>query len=1189
MLALAAAYAVAAARAPRAAAPRPLRAAGAARRRRRRPVRAVDPRLGARRRRSCTCCCRPRDVPFGELLGAFLAAQVVGPGEPRPGGLGVFETLMVLALAPYLPRALGAAGPAAVPPRLLPAAAGRSRSACWWSRMRASAATTSRGSGARSASRITGASPRGCSPRSPSWPAAVLLFSGATPSAPGPRRLALGLPAAAARSSSAISSAASSALGLLLVSRGVWRRLDAAYYLPRAGLGLGIVASLLKGGDYEEAALLALLLLAFAPSRPAFDRRAALLRAAVLAPGWLLAVVAVVAASVWLGFFSFKHVEYSPRPVVEVRARRRRAALPARLGRRRWWGCWPSASRGCVRPAPPGAAAPLGRRSWPSAERVIAGQDSTLAAARADARQGAAVRRRAARGSSCTASRGATGSRSATRWGREALRRALVRRFLEPLRRLRRPARLLPGRRRSRCTSTPTSGSPSSSSARRRGCRSRGFSLEGAGAQAAPQRPAPGVEREGASFRIVSREEVGAELLPELRAVSDDWLARARRLREGLLARASSRRATCAASRSRWSSRAAASWPSRRCGRCRARSRAVRRPDAPPAQSAPKYAMELLFAQLHAVGAASRATSGSTSAWRRCRASRPRRSPRCGRGSGGSSTAAARPSTTSRGCARSRRSSTRCGSRATSRTPAALSLPRRDGRRLGPGRRGLLEDLPMIPRTTMTAFNCRCACAVALLACALAHAAAGVREPAQAQHRAQVQPPARTQETFAFAPFGTVHVYAPAGTPDQVVLFVSGDGGWNLGVDPDGDAGCRPRARSSSGIDIRALPRRASSPGGLVRVPRGQPGAARARRAAAAAPARVPRADPRRLLLRRDARLRRARAGPAETFRGAISLGFCTDLELRTPLCPGRGLASRPLPKGVGRDLEPFPALGVPWAVLQGEIDQVCAPAGTARFVAQVGSAPGSSRCRRSATASPSPRAGSRSTSTRTGARRSSHGRSARRRPRLTCRGGGRARRPRPRRGARDERGGGDLWPSCSPATAAGRDRQGGRGAPRGRRRPGVVGWNSLKYYWTPRTPEAAARRPRAHPRRTTCASGAPARVLLAGYSFGADVLPFLVNRLPPELRSRVGARRLLGLSRDATFEFHVSGLDRRRARRVPDGARGRPAAPAPVLCLRGEDEADSAAGLRSPPAEVRVLPGGHHFGGGYDASPTRW
>jgi phosphatidylglycerol lysyltransferase len=44
-------------------------------------------------------------VPFGELLGVFLAAQIAGFASYVPGGLGVFETLMVFALHPSLPAA----------------------------------------------------------------------------------------------------------------------------------------------------------------------------------------------------------------------------------------------------------------------------------------------------------------------------------------------------------------------------------------------------------------------------------------------------------------------------------------------------------------------------------------------------------------------------------------------------------------------------------------------------------------------------------------------------------------------------------------------------------------------------------------------------------------------------------------------------------------------------------------------------------------------------------------------------------------------------------------------------------------------------------------------------------------------------------------------------------------------------
>ncbi|HVH13089.1 MAG TPA: bifunctional lysylphosphatidylglycerol flippase/synthetase MprF, partial [Longimicrobium sp.] len=99
-------------------------------------------------------------------------------------------------------------------------------------------------------------------------------------------------------------------VGLLIVSHAVARRLDMAFVFAATWLALGIAASLLKGADYEEAALLGGLLVALVASRPAFDRKADFW-AARFSPGWTFGVVAVVGAAVWLGFFAFKHVEYS--------------------------------------------------------------------------------------------------------------------------------------------------------------------------------------------------------------------------------------------------------------------------------------------------------------------------------------------------------------------------------------------------------------------------------------------------------------------------------------------------------------------------------------------------------------------------------------------------------------------------------------------------------------------------------------------------------------------------------------------------------------------------------------------------------------------------------------------------------------------------------------------------------------
>ncbi len=145
---------------------------------------------------------------------------------------------------------------------------------------------------------------------------------------------------------------------------------------------------------------------------------------------------------------------------------------------------------------------------------------------------------------------------------------------------------------------------------------------------------------------------------------------------------------------------------------------------------------------------------------------------------------------------------------------------------------------------------------------------------------------------------------------------------------------------------------------------------------------------------------------------------------------------------------------------------------------------------------------------------------------------------------------------------------------------PSVV-WSSLRYYWTPRTPEQAARDLDAVIRHYA-AEWKRDRVVLVGYSMGADVLPFLVNRLPPETRARIGGVALVALAHDAVFEFRVEqwwGTSRapRRATRPEVERMG----DLPVLCLwaRGDDKA-ACPQFGTAPVRIVELKGGHHFEG---------
>src|SRR4029079_10529385 len=72
----------------------------------------------------------------------------------------------------------------------------------------------------------------------------------------------------------------------------------------------GVILSLAKGFDYEEAIVLAIMLAALLPCRRHFYRKASL-TAEPFTRGWILAIAVVILGSVWLGFFAYKHVDYS--------------------------------------------------------------------------------------------------------------------------------------------------------------------------------------------------------------------------------------------------------------------------------------------------------------------------------------------------------------------------------------------------------------------------------------------------------------------------------------------------------------------------------------------------------------------------------------------------------------------------------------------------------------------------------------------------------------------------------------------------------------------------------------------------------------------------------------------------------------------------------------------------------------
>ncbi|MET0290845.1 MAG: AcvB/VirJ family lysyl-phosphatidylglycerol hydrolase [Steroidobacteraceae bacterium] len=145
-----------------------------------------------------------------------------------------------------------------------------------------------------------------------------------------------------------------------------------------------------------------------------------------------------------------------------------------------------------------------------------------------------------------------------------------------------------------------------------------------------------------------------------------------------------------------------------------------------------------------------------------------------------------------------------------------------------------------------------------------------------------------------------------------------------------------------------------------------------------------------------------------------------------------------------------------------------------------------------------------------------------------------------------------------------------------------VVGLSSLKYFWKRRTPEETTADV-ARLLRHYLAEWHVARVVLVGYSFGADVMPFVYNRLPTDLRERVSGVALLAVGERTDFEVHVAGWV------GVEGENGLPIAPElarmggiPVLCLWGDGDDDAEKGCthsRGPLRTTLKVGDGHHFG----------
>lgn len=146
-----------------------------------------------------------------------------------------------------------------------------------------------------------------------------------------------------------------------------------------------------------------------------------------------------------------------------------------------------------------------------------------------------------------------------------------------------------------------------------------------------------------------------------------------------------------------------------------------------------------------------------------------------------------------------------------------------------------------------------------------------------------------------------------------------------------------------------------------------------------------------------------------------------------------------------------------------------------------------------------------------------------------------------------------------------------------------VIGFNSRTYFWHQKHPDETAAD------FTNLISKYAAdwkikRIVLNGYSFGADVVPFIYNRLPDDLKKKVSKLQLLSPYASTDFRIHFSDLfstaDDDRTYKVTEELK---AINIPVYCFYGKTENPKPLeGIVAPGFSVKIVAGDHHYRNSY-------
>lgn len=428
------------------------------------------------------------------------------------------------------------------------------------------------------------------------------------------------------------------------------------------------------------------------------------------------------------------------------------------------------------------------------------------------------------------------------------------------------------------------------------------------------------------------------------------------------------------------------------------------------------------------------------------------------------------------------------------------------------------------------------------------------------------------KDTLACSGFGYLTLYKPTKTVNNVVICISGDGGWNSGIE-----GIALHLKNENtlliGVDIRQVFKNMKKSKSACLYP-----AADFERMSQFVQKKLKYQTynvPILLGYSSGATLvyGLVAQAPQNTFRAGIALGFCPDINIDKPLCSGSGkFTSTKLQNAKGYDLGPVENLKTPFISLQGQTDQVCNYNKTVSFLKNVANAQIISL----------PKVGH------------GYGQEKNWLPQLMQAYNNIIE----KKEAYIPDGATKILNLPLHTTTSIKDKtspymvvfisgDGGwtdfdqqmasafasKGAP-------VIGLDALKYFWQKKSPEETTTDILKIIEAYT-EEWKKEKILLVGYSFGADIIPFVYNRIPEKTKNSIAGIGLLSPSKETDFEVHVSEL------LDIDNASSGFSVPNEInkisnihpICFFGKDEVDSPIKeISKENARIIYLDGGHHY-----------